>query len=270
MLNSEHYHDPTASLAINEVAKHQPADGMRFYSTPAYVAGSLPSRTPPYKTIRVEEMDMTELKPYINSCAKSKMNPMTCIDCNPGCVFGRRAIELMEQATNPTEPKKMTKAAITNQQKSIREYQAAIASGNVLKYAFEHAKSPDPKRAKAAAAARVAFWRKNYGALIKETPSHIPAEVPDVNQADESKEEIPHLMQMPCLSKKVAAERKAAVRETDASTDVAQVFRDKLSTLNDAITKIQAQITELMSDQERIAKQIQTIKDSAEVLGVSI
>lgn len=265
MRNHEHYIDPTASIAVKEVARTQP---MRFYSTPAYVAGQSQQSNPFKPSTPIGEMDMAELKPYINSCAKSKMDPMVCIDCTPGCVFGRRAIELMEQATKPAETEKVNKAAVANRTRSIREYQAAIDSGDVMKYAMEHAKSPDPKRAKAAAAARVAFWRKNYGALIKETPREKPTQVPVAELIDNAPEEQPHLMQMPCLSKKVAAERAAAAKEAEANPGIAQVFMNKLNSLKDAMEKIQQQIDDLTSNRDEIARQISAIEETAGVLDV--
>lgn len=268
MLNSEHYSDPTASMAVNEVAKQQP---MRFNSTPSYVADTThkPWRIP-YQTIPVEEMCMDELKPYINSCAKSKRDPMICIDCNPGCVFGRRAIELMEQATKPIEEKKVNPGTIANRQRSIREYQAAIASGDVMKYAIEHAKSPDMKRAKAAASARVAFWRKKYGALIKETPVVKQEPALDEILADEKHEEEPHLMQMPCLSKKVAAEREAAAKEAEASAGITQVFASKLKSLRDELAGIQSRIDGLLDEKNTIEKQISAIEATAGMLNVKL
>ena len=108
MLNGEHYHDPTASRAVGKVSRRQQnaARNRTLYNgTPSYVAPKFNSVRFPHETINVEEMDLTELRPYIKSCAKSRMDPMNCIDCNPGCVFGRRAIEVMDQLTKPETPK---------------------------------------------------------------------------------------------------------------------------------------------------------------------
>ena len=269
MLNGEHYHDPTASRAVGKVSRRQQnaARNRTLYnSTPSYVTPKFNSVRFPYETINVDEMDMVELKPYINSCAKSCMNPINCIDCNPGCVFGRRAIEIMEQLTKPEEPKKVNRGTITMRQKAMKEYQAAIDSGDVLKYAIEHAKSSDPKKAKAAAVARVAFWRKNYGALIKENPKPVKDPLP----VEELVEEQPHLMQMPCLSKKVAAERAAKEQEEKKSAEIAQVFTSKIESLRSVVADIQKQIDDLISNKDSIEKQIAQIEETAGLLDIAI
>ena len=273
MLNGEHYHDPTASKAVGKVSRRQQnANRNRtlYNTTPAYVTPKFRSVRFPHESIDVEEMDMTELKPYIASCAKSQMDPMKCIDCNPGCVFGRRAIEIMEKETRPTEPKKVNRGTITMRQKAIKEYQAAIDSGDVLKYALEHAKSKDPKKAKAAAAARVAFWRKNYGMLIKENPAPEKDPVPVEKIIEEVPEEQPHLMQMPCLSKKVAAEREAAAKVAEENSNITKVFTAKLNALKDSLVEIQRQMDELKSNKDSIEDQIRTIEATAGMLNVAI
>lgn len=227
MRNSEHYKDPTASQAVREVSREQP---IQYLSTPAYVR---PKNTPRFQhsSIKVEEMNMTELRPYIYNCAKSKMSPLTCVDCNPGCTFGRRAKELMDQESKPI---KNDRRGIGRRIKAMQEYQAAIASGDVMKYALEHAKSSDPKKAKAAAYARVAFWRKNYGGLIKEVSKPKQDPVPTEN------------------------------------TDAARMFTEKLASLRKEGKKVHKQIEDLKIKEDSIDKQINTILETASMLGIVI
>ena len=259
MRNSEYYNDPTASRAVNEVSKKQP---IQYMSKPAYVSRKAEKKFP-YPSTKVEEMSMSELRPYILNCAKSKMNTLTCIGCEPGCTFGKRAVEIMEQETNP-KPTKGANRGIGMRIKSMKEYQAAISSGDVMKYALEHAKSSDPKKAKAAAAARVAFWRKNYGSLIKENPKPNKDPVPVQKLIEENEQ--PHLMQMPCLSKKVAAERKAAAK----NIDVAKVFADMIDTLKSSLCDIRKQMADLQKKEESMTKQIDTLEATACALGIEI
>lgn len=263
MLNAEHYHDPTASRAIEKLSRRElnaSRNQTKYYTKPVYVASK--PRNMAEKPPEISNMNMEELSPYINSCAKACMDPMKCIDCGSQCVYGKRAVELMEQET---KPKKVNRGTITMRMKAMQEYQAAIDSGDVLKYAIEHAKSKDPKRAKAAAAARVAFWRKNYGALIKETPKKDPVPVEKVI-AEEPKP----LIDMPCLSKKVAAERAAAEAKSAESASIVQVFAEKLESLRKAVADIQRQVEELNSNKDSIEQQIATIEATAGLLGVAI
>ena len=226
-VNAEHYKDPTASQAVYEVSKEQP---IQYLSTPAYVRPKNPPRFR-HSSVKVEEMSMDELMPYIHNCAKSKMTPRTCMNCNPGCVFGRRAKELMDQESSPV---KNDMRGVVRRVKAMQEYQAAIASGDVMRYALEHAKSSDPKKAKAAAYARVAFWRKNYGGLIKEVPKPKQDPVPEKN------------------------------------TDAARMFAEKLASLRKEGKKVHKQIEDLKLEEDSINKQINTILETASMLGIVI
>ena len=256
MLNAEHYKDPTATQAMKEVSKAQP---ITYFSKPAYVSPTHAQRVR-HKSINIEDMSLEDIRPHVYNCAKSKMNLQTCTECNPGCVFGRRVIELLKQESNQT-PVRSNKGPTKNRIRSMQEYQAAIASGDVFQYALEHAKSPDPKKAKAAAWARVNFWRKSYGALIKETPK--PTQ-------DPVSEEQPHLMQMPCLSKKVAAERAVAEKSTVEDKNVAKVFADKLASLHSELEDIRDQIGVLKSKEDAVKKQINTINETAAMLNIAL
>lgn len=227
MLNAEHYKDPTATQAVKEVSKAQP---ITYFNKPVYVSPANVQRTP-HKSINIEDMTLEDIRPHVYNCAKSRMNLHACTECNPGCVFGRRVIELLKQESNP-EPIRSNKGPTKNRIRSMKEYQAAIASGDVFQYALEHAKSQDPKKAKAAAWARVNFWRKNYGALIKEPPKQ--------------------------------------VKHSAEGANVAKVFTDKLAALRGELKDIRGQIKVLKSKEDALKKQIDTIKETASMLNVGI
>lgn len=253
-MNGEHYKDPTASQAVHQVSREQP---LQYLSKPVYVRPQY-TRKFPRSSQKIEEMSMDDLRPHICNCAKAQMNPLTCVSCEPGCAFGKRAKELMEQESKPT---KKDNRGVGKRIKSMQEYQAAIDSGDVMKYAMEHARSSDPKKAKAAAAARVSFWRKNYGGLIKEHA---------VQSLDPIKEDKPHLSEMSCLSKKVAAERATAEKTVAESTDVVRVLSDKLASLRKEKNDVCERMISLKLKEDSINKQISAILETASALGITI
>lgn len=252
MMNAEHYSDPTASVAVQRVSKPV------YSSTPAYVPGKykesirIPSDTP------ISKRSMEEISPALRSCIKSYGDPVACISCSSQCEYGKRAVEILEEDTRPVKSIiTSNKGTMANKVRSMQEYQKAIESGDVFQYAYDHSKSRgnDPKRKKAAAFARVSFWRKTYGSIIKE----------DSTAASSKKviDDEPHLKQMPCLSKKVEAEE-------SAGADMEKVFSDKVRALTLSLEDVQNEIEKLSMDKEKIEEQISAIKTTASILGFSL
>ena len=264
MLNAEHYNDPTASRAIG---KAMPVS--KWKSEPAYVAPKV--KVDKNLSLAIAEMDMKQIKQQLKSCAKCNGDAWTCVGCVEdmgGCAFGKRAVELLDNMTKaPSESERKkalgrTKGTQVLVQKTILEYKAALDSGDPIKYIIDHANSngTDAQK-KYLARAKLRRWEKSYGALIK--TDKVQVREPVAVQEFVEKVEEPHLMQMPCLSKKVAAER-----EEQAS--IKQLFCTKLDALQKACDDVQAKIDELLEQKEKYANQISAMMTTAECLGVAI
>lgn len=272
MLNAEHYPDPTASAALSITSKNGGTKKkITYYSTPVYTDAK---KLPPPKvkvnnnrSVPISEMTMEDLKQFLKACHKCGGDPFNCLDCVGGCSFGTRAIELLDQMTKGTSPQQVgrEKGAQTMQKKAILEYQAAVDSGDPIKYIKDHMtkKSEDPKKVEYAARQKLKYWRDHYSFFVKEVPKQ---EVKPEPATDDQ----PHLMQMPCLSKKVAAERAAKEQEEKQNVSAAQLFTKKIESLRKSLAEVQAQINELVSNKDSIEKQIAQIEATAGLLEIAI
>lgn len=269
MLNSEHYQDPTAGMAIASI--HNAGRKRVFSSTPSFTSQNVPDRREAVrvskdKAVPISEMTMDEVKVHLRTCAQSQGDPLKCVECRGGCAFGTRAVDLLDRETRSKSPKQMgaEKGAQIMKNRAKLEYVAAIDSGDPIRYILDHSKfRGDDTAARYAANAKLKRWRDKYGALL-------PTRDSDQNEVAVHVGEEPHLMQMPCLSKKVAAER-AAQEERDRKTQgVSDIFVAKLKTLRDQIASIQEQIDALTSNKDLIQHQISQIEATAGLLDIAI
>ena len=271
MLNSEHYQDPTAGKAIASI--HNAGRKRVFSSTPSFASQNVPDRKEAVrvskdKAVPVSEMTMEEVKVHLRTCAQSQGDPLKCVSCRGGCVFGTRAIDLLDRETRAKSPKQMgaEKGAQIMKNKAMLEYVAAIDSGDPIGYILGHSKfGGDDASARYAANAKLKRWKDKYGALLPAKNSDQTETVVHVHYGEE-----PHLMQMPCLSKKVAAEKAAQEEKDKKSQEISEVFTAKLKALRDQIASIQEQIDALVSNKDLIQRQISQIEDTAGLLEIAI
>lgn len=267
MLNAEHYNDPTASRAIG---KAMPVS--KWKSEPAYVAPKV--KVDKNLSLAIAEMDMKQIKQQLKSCAKCNGDAWTCVGCVEdmgGCAFGKRAVELLDNMTKaPSESERKkalgrTKGTQVLVQKTILEYKAALDSGDPIKYIIDHANSngTDAQK-KYLARAKLRRWEKAYGALIK--ADKVQVREPVAVQEFVEKVEEPHLMQMPCLSKKVAAEREAQ-KENES---IKQTFNRKMTALKEAMDDVQKQIDELLNLKKKYIAQLDAMITAAECLEIAL
>ena len=246
--NSEHYIDPTASGAMDTVARTQP---IAYGSVPVFVNDSAARQRQKVRGTKIEDMNLEELKVHIRSCAKARTNINNCANCTkdgPGCAFGRRAVVLLRQESNQV-PVADTEPAGNVEPKGLEAYKAAIASGDVFMYAFMHAKSPDPQKAKAAAYVRVSSWRKKYGHLVKE-PAEPKTRAPRKEKQSDLKE---------VLTAKIN-------EEVESLGKIDEKFRD----LVHEKAKIATRIENLAAERKETLRNISALETAAALLGVKI
>lgn len=271
MLNSEHYQDPTAGMAIASI--HNAGRKRVFSATPSFTSQNVQDRREAVqvskdKAVPISEMTMDEVKVHLRTCAQSQGDPLKCVECRGGCAFGTRAVDLLDRETRSKSPKQMgaEKGAQIMKNRAKLEYVAAIDSGDPIGYILGHSKfSGDDTAARYAANAKLKRWRDKYGALLPAKNSDQTETVVHVHYGEE-----PHLMQMPCLSKKVATER-AAQEEKDMKVQgISDVFVAKLKALRDQVASIQEQIDALTSNKDLIQHQISQIEATAGLLDIAI
>lgn len=269
LLNAEHYQDPTAGMAIASI--HNAGRKRVFSATPSFTSQNVPDRREAVrvskdKAVPVSEMTMEEVKVHLRTCAQSHGDPLKCVECRGGCVFGTRAIDLLDRETRAKSPKQMgaEKGAQIMKNRAMLEYVAAIDSGDPIGYILGHSKfSKGGDAALYAARAKLKRWKEQYGALLPDKSSDQKETVVHV-------EEEPHLLQMPCLSKKVAAEKAAQEEKDKKSQEISEVFTAKLKALREQIASIQEQIDALVSNKDLIQRQISQIEDTAGLLDIAI
>ena len=271
ILNAEHYPDPTAALAIGSI--HNAGKKRVFSATPSFTSKDAPEhrqtvRVSKDKSVPVSEMTMEEVKVHLRTCAQAQGDPLKCVECKGGCVFGTRAIDLLDRETRAKSPKQMgaEKGAQILKNRAMLEYVAAIDSGDPIGYILDHSKfSKGGDAALYAARAKLKRWKEQYGALLPAKNSDQQETVVHIHYGEE-----PHLMQMPCLSKKVAAEKAAQEEKDKKSQEISEVFTAKLKALRDQIASIQEQIDALVSNKDLIQRQISQIEDTAGLLDIAI
>ena len=267
MLNSEHYRDPTAAMALGRA---MPRSKKKWDTDPAYVA-EVNRRNEDFAS-KVSEMNLEEIKAKLKSCAKCNGDAFVCVGCvedKGGCIFGKRAVDLLDDMTKAPDKEHEQRVAAGHKggqmlaQATMLKYKAALESGDPIQYIIDHSnmKSDDTKKMYQARAT-LKRWERDYGALIKET-TVVSKSNPAPKNEPVLTEEVPHLMQMPCLSKKVAAER-----EEQAS--IKHVFCTKLDSLQKACDEVQAKIDELLKQKEKYAAQIAAMMTTAECLDIAI
>lgn len=261
LLNAEHYPDPTAGLAISSA---QNTGKQRVFSaTPVFTAGSPKNydvaRISMNRGMQVSEMTMEELKPHLRTCAQSLGDPLKCVECRGGCIFGTRATALLEIETRSKSIKQIAgeKGAQIRKNRAMCEYAAALSSEDPIQYIIDHSNfKGDAVSARYSANAKLKRWKDTYGEL--------PANVSDQKPAQ------PHLLQMPCLSKKVAAEEAAKEDENRKTQGASDIFITKLKDLREQLSSIQEQIDALVSNRDLIQHQISQIEDTAGLLDIAI
>lgn len=262
LLNAEHYQDTTAGLAIASI--HNAGKKRVFSATPAFTSNKTQECRQTVHvskdiSVPISDMTMDEVKVHLRTCAQSLGDPLKCLECKGGCAFGTRAIDLLDHATRSKSQQQLgaEKGAQAQKSKAMHEYAAAIDSGDPIKYILEHSKfSVDAVAARYAATAKLKRWKEKYGDL----PARVSKQTP----------EEPHLMQMPCLSKKVAAEKAGQEEKDQRSQEISDVFTAKLKELRDQIASIQEQIDALTSNKDLIQRQISQIEDTAVLLDIAI
>ena len=267
MLNSEHYPDPTASKAVGRATKKSKK---KWESDPAYIA-EVNRRNADFAS-RVSEMTLEEIKTKLKNCAKCNGDAFVCVGCvedKGGCIFGKRAVELLDNMTKAPDEVHEKKVAAGRKgaqmvaNAAMMKYKAALESGDPIQYIISNSRmTGDDTKKLYQARATLKRWERDYGSLIQKTTV---AKEPDPAPKNEPvlTEETPHLMQMPCLSKKMAAERAE-------KTSIKQVFCTKLEDLQKACDEVQAKIDELLKQKEKYAAQIEAMMTTAECLEIAI
>ena len=266
MLNAEHYRDPTASIAITRASAPPPRRqpfGKSFKTEVSEKPAPMAIHLGREKWVPISEMNLDEVKQQLRNCGKANGDPNVCLKCMGGCAFGTRAAELMNEKIR----KSREYGSIGGQammRKTITAYQEALDSGDPLGYIINHSKmTGDARQMIYQAKAKLKRWEHDYGAFVKK-----PNLVEEVKEMANGIEEVPHLMQMPCLSKKVAAER--AAQDDGDSASATQVFSSKLDDLRRQVDEIAQQIADLTKKRDDVLGRIRTIETAAGYLEIAI
>ncbi len=111
---------------------------------------------------KIPLMDMDELSPKL--CGKSHGNPYFCIDCTNQCVYGKRAVELLEEETKTA--KKLTKKQQYSQKQRVEamsNYVEAMQAEDPVRFVMTTYKIENVRSAKN----KIYQWQHNYGTNIR-------------------------------------------------------------------------------------------------------
>lgn len=254
--NPEHYPDPTAAIAVENVS---PTPVSTWNSTPSYVS-SMRFRSPDYSMV-VDRMQMNELKDKLLTCSNAKGEPLACVECvndKGGCVYGRRAVHILDTMTTSDEVSdEVPKMEANNAKrcgadalikKTVEKYKAAIASGDPVKYiaGIINVKGGEAEHLNRARAT-LKRWQKQYGDIV-EGDSY------DNNVAEED------------------VNGEAPAKNDDVVTDdeVKDVLVRKIEMLTRQRDAISAEIKKLEAEMKKVDKQIASMLSACDCIGIKL
>ena len=107
---------------------------------------------------RIPYMSMDEIHEKL--CAKSEGDPLACIDCEPKCPYGKRAVELIEKETkNVSIMNKKQLCDVTRRLTAMSNYLEAMSKENPVQFIMQkYGCSKEPQ-----ARQKIHSWKHIYG-----------------------------------------------------------------------------------------------------------
>lgn len=221
----------------------------------AYVKQPLYNPPPPKELPPLEEMELWQIKDNNLLCAKSHGDPTTCIGCVGMCTVGYRVIELLEKETSDLEnnpPAKLT--GLRQKLDTMKEYVAAMASSDPIKYILEHTNSKSENSANI----KLKRWKQTYGCNMGMIQNHIKQIEETLNVQKEITDKV--------KANKAPEIKELPVSKMKTSSNVNKALSDKQEELKKFMHELEEQVKSYERAIQRANKQIETYKEQLEAL----